>query len=188
MSHALRFGIVLMGAGGLLLQVLLVRELITSFFGNELAIGLVLLNWLLLAALGSRLGAGLGARMTGHGPFVTLQLALAVVGPAAVLLSRAAGGRTMFPGEVVAPPAMLALSGLTVAPVCLLLGAQFAVACHLAERAGTGKRVAATVYALEALGAVAAGVVFHFILADHAGPVPTALGVALLTLAAALWL
>lgn len=188
MSNALRFSIALMGATSLLLQVLLLRELLTSFFGNELAIALVLLNWLLIVAAGSWLAGRVRRWALELGSFVTLQLLVALVAPAAIMLSRAMGGRTMFPGEVVTPPTMVALAALSVAPGCLLLGAQFAVACRIAEAVDHQRRAVSKVYALEALGAVLAGVLFHFILADYASPVAACLGLGLANSICAIWL
>ena len=42
-----------MGFTAIVAQVVLIRELLTSFSGNELAIGIFFANWLLLEALGS---------------------------------------------------------------------------------------------------------------------------------------
>ncbi|MEN6347592.1 MAG: hypothetical protein ABFE16_20045, partial [Armatimonadia bacterium] len=172
MPASLCVSLLTMGGSSLLLQVLLLRELLTSFFGNELAVSTVLASWLLLVAAGSALGSRSGRSPTaGVRTFGLLQVLLAVVVPLAVLGSRFVGGRTFFPGEVVSPPIMLGLSALTVAPGCLLLGAQFAAGCRAALELGLGSRSSSTVYALEALGALTAGLLFHFLLADHYGPV-----------------
>ena len=42
-----------MGFSGIVAQVLLLRELLIVFSGNELSIGIVLANWLVLEAAGS---------------------------------------------------------------------------------------------------------------------------------------
>ena len=44
--------ILVVGLSGLVAQVLLLRELLVSFYGNELTIGIILANWVLLEALG----------------------------------------------------------------------------------------------------------------------------------------
>src|SRR4030042_6616575 len=42
-----------MGLSGIVAQILLLRELLISFLGNELTLGIILANWLLLVAIGS---------------------------------------------------------------------------------------------------------------------------------------
>ena len=44
--------IIVMGFSGLVAEILLLRELLIVFSGNELCIGIVLANWLVLEALG----------------------------------------------------------------------------------------------------------------------------------------
>ncbi len=56
----MKVAIFVMGISGLVAQILLLRELLIVFSGNELSIGIVLANWLVLEALGSFL-AGRGA-------------------------------------------------------------------------------------------------------------------------------
>ena len=48
--------VVLTGASGLVAQVIILRELLTRFQGNELSLGIILGNWLLLEAIGSIIG------------------------------------------------------------------------------------------------------------------------------------
>jgi len=43
------------GFSGLVAQILLLRELLIVFSGNELSIGIILANWLILGAIGSYL-------------------------------------------------------------------------------------------------------------------------------------
>ena len=162
--------IVVTGLTALLLQVVLTRELLVSFFGNELCIGLILVDWLLLVAAGTALAGRLMGRWTNLWiPLILNQLLLALVMPLQVYAARSVGGRTMFPGEVIDPGSMLILGAAVLAPACLLLGAQFALCCQLAagEASGQGIASVAYVYVLEALGAIAGGVLFHFWVADR---------------------
>ena len=58
------FAFVLMGLSFTIIQGLMVRQLSVSFCGNELSIGLILGNWLVLEAVGS----GLKGLRDGVGP------------------------------------------------------------------------------------------------------------------------
>lgn len=47
------FAILIVGFSGLIAQVLLLRELLVSFYGNELTVGIILANWVILEAIGA---------------------------------------------------------------------------------------------------------------------------------------
>ncbi|MCX7661688.1 MAG: hypothetical protein N2Z79_03280, partial [Candidatus Omnitrophica bacterium] len=47
------FALILMGFTSLIVQTLLIREFLISFYGSELTIGIILGNWIILEALGS---------------------------------------------------------------------------------------------------------------------------------------
>ena len=44
--------ILVVGSSGIVAQVMLLRELLVSFYGNELTLGLILANWVILEAFG----------------------------------------------------------------------------------------------------------------------------------------
>ncbi len=48
----LKASLLIMGLSGIIAQILLLRELLVSFYGNELTLGIILANWLLLEAFG----------------------------------------------------------------------------------------------------------------------------------------
>jgi spermidine synthase len=138
-SRAFSTALAGLGFTALLLQIILTRELLASFFGNELCIGLILVDWLLLVAIGSGpLGALILRRRPGYGAFVVVQLLVAILLPVSVFLSRCVSGGAMFPGEVIGPLVTLLLAALVLLPCCVLLGLQFAVGCSMAS--GTGSR------------------------------------------------
>jgi len=133
-SQAFCTALAAIGFTSLLLQIILTRELLASFFGNELCIGLILVDWLLLVALGSGLLGAIVLRWRpSYGAFIVIQLLVAIVLPVSVFLSRRVGGAAMFPGEVIGPLLTLLLAALVLLPCCVLLGLQFAVGCRIAS-------------------------------------------------------
>ena len=44
--------ILVIGLSGIIAQVLILRELLVSFYGNELILGIILANWVILEASG----------------------------------------------------------------------------------------------------------------------------------------
>ena len=81
--------ILLIGFCGLIAQVVVLREMVVTFYGNELSIGVMLGAWLLWTGLGS-LGLGRLARRLGQ---PQLWLAGALVVGAVALLATVAGAR-----------------------------------------------------------------------------------------------
>ena len=104
----------------------------------------------------------------------------------AVWVAQAAGGVGQFPGQVIGPGTMALLAAASLALPCVLLGATFAALCRVAEGDGADDHIA-KVYALEAGGAVVAGLLFHFRLADHFGSAHSALLAAGVNAAVAVW-
>jgi hypothetical protein len=50
---SLKISLLIMGLSGITAQIVLLRELLVSFLGNELTLGVILANWLILVAIGS---------------------------------------------------------------------------------------------------------------------------------------
>jgi spermidine synthase len=197
MSRGFQASLVGMGLTALLTQVILTRELLASFYGNELSIGLILVDWLLLVALGAGLAGRLASRLRlGYGAFAATQALLAVLLPFSVYVARRIGGGSAFPGQVIGPLPTLYLAGMTLLPCCAILGAQFGLACVIVARphvpetgpeAGGAAQVG-RIYVLEAGGAVVGGLLFHFWLAGHVQSMAALGAVGAVNAALAVWL
>ena len=53
MKKHISIAVLTMGFSGLVAQMLLLRELLVVYSGNELSIGIIIANWLILEAFGS---------------------------------------------------------------------------------------------------------------------------------------
>lgn len=134
-------------------QVVLLRELLVTFFGSELiyllALGFLLPGTALGALLGRRLGRPSAAQVRG------LLLAAAPVLPALVVLARAL--RVVFrgtPGAYLAFPQQLLGLALVVLPFGVLLGLLFHRSAALYV---SGGRTLARAYAIESAGGLVGG-------------------------------
>lgn len=167
-------------------QVLVLRESLVLFHGYELSTGLVLACWLFWTGLGSLWGTRPGGRNVPRASHLVpafLLLALAV--PGSVLWIRA--GRLVWslpPGELAGLGTMLGASVTGTAPAGLASGALFAFLWRLARASAPGK--ASGVYAAEAAGAAAGGLLFHFLFLPLAPVLDAALMTACVPAAAAL--
>jgi spermidine synthase len=148
------------GAASLLAQVVLLREILASARGNELILGLVLALWLVLTGAASALGGRLAAERAGE----WLARLLGVT-PVLLLTSLGFVAWTSSPvaGQESSLLRLVASSLVALLPACALSGLAFAWALSSSR----GKVGAGLLYAVETLGAAAAGVAFHFVLADR---------------------
>ena len=161
---ALGAACLLMGSGFSVAQALVAREFVVSFSGNELTIGLLLGSWLLLEAAGSGL-LGRLLRGTGPGPLALLQVLFALLLPAT--LWAVYGVRHLLgavPGVGLGLEAVAAAAFLLLVPLGLVDGMMFAAACR------AGQMLPGAVYVAEALGGVAGGLVFTYLLIPHLQP------------------
>jgi spermidine synthase len=177
---------VLIGFTSAIAQIVLMRELMVVFYGNEISLGLMLGSWLFWTAAGSALAGRLTREprrlMAG------LEALVAVALPATILAVRASKGwLEAVPGESLGPGPMLLGSLLTLSVFCALSGALFAAGSRLyAEQAATSTGEATgLVYLLEALGSAAGGVLAGLVLVRTVAPLEIALGLGLLNLLAA---
>jgi len=178
--------LVLIGFTAAIAQIVLMRELMVVFCGNEISLGLMLGSWLFWTAAGSAMAGRLTREprrlMAG------LEALLALALPATILAVRASKGvLETVPGESLGPGPMLLGSLVTLSVFCVLSGALFAAGSRLyADEAATSTGEATgTVYLLEALGSAAGGVLAGLVLVRTVAPLEIALGLGLLNLLAA---
>ena len=164
---AIVLAIVTLGFSGIVAQVLLLRELLITFNSNELTIGIILANWLLLESAGSFLaGRAIEKVERQLEAFVGLTVLFTLFCPAAVYFSRTCRDLLgVMPGVAFGLHQVFVASFLILLPVSLSHGALFVTGCGLFSRT-TGQRAAGIgkVYLYETLGTVAGGVVFTWLL------------------------
>ncbi len=149
-------------------QILVLRESLVLFYGNELSTGLVLACWMIWTAAGSGV-AGRISRKSAAGPGMLIVGAgvLSLSLPATILWIRAT--RTVWgipAGELVSPGAMLAIASSATAFFCFASGALFALCWSYAASSTVrgGGRDAIGVYLAEAAGAAIGGLLYYFLL------------------------
>ena len=181
---SLRFAFLLMGFSFSVMQTLMARELLVSYAGNELSIGLVLGSWLILEALGSGLLGRLARRArAGASSYAALQVALALLLPlsvyAAFTVRRIVG---IAPGEGIGLLPTFYSAFLVLLPLGLVDGAMFTFGCraYARETPAVGH-----VYVLEAIGGIVGGLVFTYLFIPYLHAIQIILILAALNLASA---
>lgn len=165
--------IIIMGFTFVTAQILIIRELITIFYGNELSIGTMLGTWLFWTGIGSILLPGLflpkfnpAKRAAG------VHLLLSVIIP--FLLFSAVYSKNLLPlssGEMIGFIPMLIISQIVLAPFCLLAGLYYTISCQWAGKIiSNDSESIAKVYLWEAIGAGLGGIISSLILVKFIQP------------------
>ncbi len=135
----------------IILQIALLRKLLSYFSGNELTIGIIISIWL----FGTGFGSYAGRNMRAFGPsFIISGVVVSVVVTGFYVM------RLFYPvGEEISLFSIIIITSFLVLPVSIIAGAQFPMAI---SHAGNPEMV----FALESIGAFTGGLVFTFLLTE----------------------
>ena len=168
-TRSFKASLLIKGLSGIIAQVILMRELLVSFHGNELTLGIILANWLILVAIGSFIGKTVEKVKSRIEVFVLFQLFFAAALPLTLFLSRILTNILLStPGEGLGFGPIFYSSFLVLLPVALPQGALFTYGCKLYSQyikkdvSSIGK-----VYVLESIGAIAGGLLITFFLVQY---------------------
>ncbi len=169
LKRLVAFSFAVLGLSSLISQVTLARELMIVFYGNEFFIGWLLFAWLFWVGAGAFLAGRLAPRIRNPAmPLIACHILVSMLFPATVALarySRIAIGAA--PGAIPDLLPSLACTFFGLAPVCLVLGAQFvagAATGQSAQRTRAPGIVMGWSYLCETAGFVAGGVLFGYLL------------------------
>lgn len=161
------FAILVVGFSGLVAQVLLLRELLVGFSGNELTIGIILANWVILEAAGAFVFGRIIDRLKNRlACFAALDIVFLTVFPLCIWGARtfklALGipvGLGMGIGSIFWVSLILSL------PMSFIHGGLFSCCAKIYSASCHSKGVCAgRVYFWETAGTIIAGVVFTYIM------------------------
>ncbi len=148
-------------------QLVLMRELLCAFAGNELVLGAILGNWLLLMGLGAGLTRTACQVARPATAFLWGQVLVAMLPPIQIFALRALRDTVFVRGAEVGIIGSSLGSLVLLAPFCLVAGALLPLACNMASGDTLGGQRPpgmAQVYVADGLGSVAGGAVFGLIL------------------------
>jgi spermidine synthase len=159
----LKYALAAIGFTSTLAQIIMMRELVAIFYGNELLLGLVLTAWLAWVAVGSW---GL-SRCASQGQLNVNSLAAGLILSGVLLplqIALVRGIRLLIgvtPGAFVEFVPMVGAVVISLAPLCLIVGFLFTLGVRfIVEIGGT----AGQAYVWEGIGAVVGGTLLSFIL------------------------
>ncbi len=156
-----RFWICLLALGisSVSVQLVMIREVMSSFGGNELVIGVVLGIWLLFTGLGTALGVPL-AKMGKTERTLFLGHLLIAILPFAQIAAMRALPLLWVRGEMLSLTSAIGGSAIILIPYCLVGGAMIPIAGSLLQ----GKDTTSKVYVVDTIGDIGGGLLFSLVL------------------------
>ena len=171
--------IILIGIGGMVGQLLLIRVLMVIFLGNELSMSLVIASWLLFEGLGSFLGGKISHRKSNsvHKIFLIIFTIYPLLLAGAVFLARFMGHGLpgLIPGEAMTLGQMLLTSILTVGVTGIFHGSLFPLGAQMLQQSALELPVSRA-YITEIVGTILGGLIFVFLLAPRLNAMEISLG------------
>jgi spermidine synthase len=174
---SLTISLLTVGLSGIAAQILLLREFLVSFSGNELTLGIILGNWLILVAIGSFIiGKTVEKVERKIEVYAFFQLFFSAALPFTIYLSRVFKNILLVtPGEGLGFFQIFYSSFLILLPVTLPQGSLFTYGCKLYSQY-IKKDVSSIgrVYALESIGAIIGGLLMTFLFIQYLNSFETA--------------
>lgn len=167
MKKGILFSIILVGFTAVITQIILMREFLIVFYGNEISIGFIFTSWFIGGALGSwflgRFTDKIKLKVT---LFSLCQFFLSILLPLSILATRSIKPfLNLDPGQIMPLSPIFLSSFIILIPICVLLGFMFSLGVRIYD---IGCNIAATkvgmVYVLEAIGSLVGGLLVSFIL------------------------
>jgi spermidine synthase len=152
-----------LGITSMTVQVVMLREFIKVFQGNELVIGTILANWLIITGFGAYLGKS-KLHIKDPDSFIFFAIIIASVIPVAdVVLLNTLKNVIFPPGMQIGMAGIIFYSAILLLPFCFLSGFLFTYYASLLS-ARSSSNIISKVYAIEAAGSLSGGFIYSFIL------------------------
>jgi spermidine synthase len=156
----------LMGVNCFIVQLVLIREFLGLFSGNELVIGILLAFWMLLTAVGAWAGKRLYRRGRAAGQLTFILVMNGLFPLAGAIFAVFLHAQFFTAGEMESLQGILLVSLGGLGAFCLVSGMLYTLlAAALSELKGSNS--ISRIYALEAVGSLAGGLLFNFFLVYH---------------------
>lgn len=161
-ENNIKFSVFIIGFTTMITQIILLRIFLSIFNGNELVIGILLSNWLILTALGAYLGRK--TKNINNKPlFVFVAHLLLGLLPLITVFFIYFLRFAIFPtGSIINLGQILLGTLILTFPFCLLSGIMFTFFSTQLSILGNSNQIG-NIYSLEAIGSIVGGLVFTFV-------------------------
>lgn len=171
-SGKLILSIFLSGITSIIMQILIVREFISVFSGNELITGILLFNWLVINGAGAYLAKMTNKIRKSVNLIMVLHLLLAILPLLTVFILFSSKNLAFPAGIQVNYVALIFFSFFLLLPFCLISGFMFSILGHFLSARKTEQKIYLN-YSFESMGSLFGGLIFSFILVFYANTIQT---------------
>ncbi len=152
-----------LGLSAIITQILVMREFLSIFYGNELVLGIILANWLLLIGIGSYLGKYFDKIKNKVRLLIYSQLIIGILPLIYIFVIRSLKGIIFLQGEMVGISQIFFSSFLLLLPYGIVTGYLLTLACMLFSTKEEPKPIG-EIYSIDVFGDIIGGILFSFIL------------------------
>ncbi|RMF54985.1 hypothetical protein D6745_03565 [Candidatus Woesearchaeota archaeon] len=181
------YSITALGISSVITQIILIREFLSVFYGNELVFGIILANWLLLTGLGAYFGKYSDKIKRKISFIIFSQVLVAFIPFIQVFLIRSLKNIIFPVGSLVGIVEVFVSSLILLLPYCLISGFLLTLFCTAFstrnDAASIGK-----VYFIDNIGDILGGFLFSFVLIHILNPFQMIFFIMFINLIAALLL
>ena len=157
------FSIITLGIAEILTQLVVLREFLAVFYGNELVIGILLANWLLISGFGGYVGRRVSAVADKHKLLISFHIVMAFLLAVCIFVIRSLYGFAFIRGELVSVTGISVAAFLILLPVCFITGFSLPLFSVLYSRRKNAVQIG-RVYFFDSLSNMIGGVLFSFVL------------------------
>ena len=157
-----------LGMSSLITQIITLREFLNILAGNELIIGLILANWLLLTGLGSYLGRFSTILKNPVRWLVAAQVIIAIL-PFLQISSIRMLRKLFVPGLMLGFQEAFFYSFILLLPYCIVSGFLLTLFSSLGGEKKDAVQIG-DIYVLDVIGDIIGGLLFSFLLIYYFGP------------------
>ncbi len=181
------FSITALGISSIITQLIILRELLSVFYGNELVLGIIFANWLLLTGIGSWLGKYTDRIKDKVRFLIICQVFVALLPVAHLFIIRSLRG-IIFPiGTLIGITQIFLTSLILLLPYCLISGCLLTLFCIIYAKKQDPASIG-RVYFIDNIGDILGGFLFSFVLIYLLNPFQMSFFILLLNLVAAILL
>ncbi len=156
-----RISAISLGFTSVITQIIVIREFLSVYNSNELVIGILFSNWMIMTGLGAYFG-----RFILQDKPITVVLLQILIGllPLITVFSLSFFRNIIFtPGRMLNPFEIYYSSLILLTPFCLFSGFMFTRISYFFS-ALRGRNLISYIYSFEAIGSIAGGLLFNFLL------------------------
>ena len=179
---SVKIAVLTMGVSGIVAELLLLRELFIVFSGNELSIGIILANWLILEAFGCFILGRKAEKIKEKIPaFAGVTIIFSLLFPVAIYFVRILKNILgVSIGESIGLFPMFYSSFLIILPVSVSHGALFSLSCNIySTYIESSASSVGRVYVYETFGTILGGILWTYFLIVYLHAFQIAIGLAL---------